>query len=193
MKILGLAVLVSLMTLSLTGCVTSQPQCIDNICSMFNEYPDWYCAAKDSEKKWGAPIPVQMAIIHQESSFKANAKPARRWFLGCIPCGRPSSAYGYTQAINNTWSLYKKNTGHHCASRKNFKDSIDFVGWYIHTAKRQLGIAPSNAYALYLAYHEGLQGYAHRTYFRKPWLMKVARRVSARARLYQLQLQAARR
>ena len=177
-----------LLTLSLTGCVTVQPQCIDNVCSIFKEYPDWYCAAKASEQKWGAPVAVQMAIMHQESSFIADARPPRRKFLGCIPLARPTSAYGYAQAIDDTWSLYKKKSGNRFGSRKNFEDAIDFVGWYIYSANCRLGIAPSNTYALYLAYHEGLQGYARKTYFRKPWLMKVARKVGSRAGVYQAQL-----
>jgi hypothetical protein len=192
MKILGWSALVLLLMLSLSGCMTAQPQCIDNVCSIFEEYPDWYTAAKASELKWGAPIAVQMAIIHQESSFIANARPPRHWILGCIPGSRPTSAYGYAQAIDDTWRLYKNKTGNRFGSRKNFEDAIDFVGWYTYSANCHLGIAPSNAYALYLAYHEGLQGYKRKTYFRKPWLMKVARKVGARARLYRLQMMGAR-
>jgi hypothetical protein len=37
---------------------------------------------------------VQMAIMKQESAFVADARPPRDWFLGFIPLGRPSSAYG---------------------------------------------------------------------------------------------------
>jgi hypothetical protein len=184
----GYKIIALLITLSLTGCVSVQPQCIDDVCSIFNEYPNWYWATQASEEKWGAPVPVQMAIMHQESSFIGNAKPPRQRCLGFIPWTRPTSAYGYSQAVDSTWRKYQQSSGNSYGSRKNFKDAADFVGWYIHTAHCQLGIAPSNAYALYLAYHEGLGGYARKSYRSKPWLIKVAKKVSLRSSIYQSQL-----
>jgi len=188
MKTLRCFLIAMLLSLSLTGCVTVPPKCIDNVCTIFQEYPDWYTAAKASECQWGVPVPVQMAIVHQESSFRCDARPPRRWILGFIPWTRPTTAYGYAQAVDGTWDLYQKKTGHRFARRSRFEDAIDFVGWYLHTAHCQLGIAPTNTYALYLAYHEGLQGYAQRRYMQKPWLMKVATKVGVRAKQYYSQL-----
>jgi hypothetical protein len=37
----------------------------------------WYQAVKASEKKYSAPMHVQLAIIYQESHFKSDAKPPR--------------------------------------------------------------------------------------------------------------------
>jgi hypothetical protein len=37
-----------------------------------------------------------------------------------------------------------------------------------------LGISRRDAYRQYLAYHEGQGGYKHRTYEKKPWLIKVS-------------------
>jgi hypothetical protein len=176
------------MTLNLAGCMTMQPNNVDNVCCIFQQYPDWYTAAKKSQGKWGVPVPVQMAIMHQESTFRADARPPRQVCLGFIPWSRPTSAYGYAQAVNSTWSLYQRGSGNCYASRENFKDATDFIGWYARNAKRKLNIAPTNAYALYLAYHEGLGGYAKKTYLRKPWLIKVAKKVALRARVYQCQL-----
>lgn len=172
----------------LGGCATVPPSNVDNARVIFQEHPSWYRSCKRSENKWGAPVPVQMAIIHQESRFVAKAKPPRKRLLGFIPWRRPSTAYGYTQALDITWDNYMNNTGSYCASRKNFDDSCDFIGWYICTASRKLGIEPSNAYAQYLAYHEGIGGYSRGTYLQKPWLIAVARKVAARSRRYQLQL-----
>ena len=31
-----------------------------------------------------------------------------RYFLGIIPLGRESSAFGYAQALDGTWTDYKK-------------------------------------------------------------------------------------
>ncbi len=173
----------------LAGCATTPPSNVDNLCAIFEQKSKWYKYSKCAEKKWGAPIPVQMAIIHQESRFNAKAIPPRKRLLGFIPWKRPSTAYGYTQALDTTWDNYMKNTGNYCASRKDFDDACDFIGWYINTSSRKLGISPDNAYAQYLAYHEGVGGYSRGTYLQKPWLIAVARKVAARARRFQLQLQ----
>jgi len=53
---------------------------------------------------------------------------------------------------------------------------------------RMLGISKWDAYNQYLAYHEGHGGYKRRTYLKKPWLVKVARKVEARAKRYRAQL-----
>ena len=53
----------------LVGCSNTPPKNINNICDIFEEKDDWYDDAKDSFERWGVPIQVQMAIIHQESSF----------------------------------------------------------------------------------------------------------------------------
>ena len=50
------------------------------------------------------------------------------------------------------------------------------------------GIPRSDAYSLYLAYHEGIGGYKRKTYLQKPWLIQVAHKVKARSQLYQAQL-----
>lgn len=170
------------------GCVCAPPHQVNNVCYIFKQYPKWYWAAQDTQKRWGVPIAVQMAIIHQESRFQANAKPPRRHLLGFIPWTRPSSAYGYTQALDATWNEYRNKSGNHRASRKNFHDALDFIGWYASRASKKLHVSTSNAYIIYLAYHEGVGGVMRKTYKRKVWLMHVAKKVSARSRLYQSQL-----
>lgn len=174
--------------LVLSGCATSPPKNVENICSIFAEYPDWYEDAKHAEKKWGVPIPVLMSIIYQESSFNGTAKPPRKKLLWIIPWKRPSSAYGYSQALKNTWKDYERHIGRD-GSRSAFDDATDFIGWYSNQVHKKCGIPPTNAYALYLAYHEGLGGYERRTYLKKPWLIRVARKVSKRADTYKRQLQ----
>ena len=60
--------------LFLVSCSNTPPKNIDNICDIFEEKDDWYDDSKDSFERWGVPIQVQMAIIHQESSFKHDAE-----------------------------------------------------------------------------------------------------------------------
>jgi hypothetical protein len=176
--------------LALAGCHPPPPRHIENICHVFNEYPRWYWDAQKEQQRWGIPIPVLMAIIYQESSFKADAKPPRTKLLWIIPWKRPSSAYGYSQALDGTWKDYRKQTGNAWATRDAFGDATDFMGWYLNRAHNKLHIAKSDAFALYLIYHEGMGGYAKRTYTSKPWLVNVAKRVRYRAKIYEQQLNA---
>jgi hypothetical protein len=176
------------LVLFVAGCSTIPPQNLDDVCDIFDEYYDWYNAAKEVEKKYGIPIGVSMAFIHQESRFVEDARPPREWFLWIFPGSRPSSAYGYTQALNGTWAEYQKNTGNWSADRDDFIDAVDFVGWYNQKTVKRTGIKKHDAYRLYLAYHDGAGGYLKGTYKKKPWLMKVSRTVDRRAKMYNRQL-----
>lgn len=186
----NLRVIFIIFILSMTSaCMTTPaPQNSNDVCAIFKQYPKWYWATKSSEQRWRVPIAVQMAIIHQESSFKAKAKPPRTKLLWIIPWKRPSSSYGYTQALDTTWEHYKKSAGKSWVNRNDFSDSADFIGWYGYMANRKAGIPRNNAYKLYLAYHEGVGGYQRRTYLKKQWLISVAHKVQRNANRYQSQL-----
>ena len=171
----------------LVGCTPPRPTHIENICSIFYQYPNWYWDAKKSAHRWGVPVSVQMAIIYQESRFTAKARPPREHLLWVIPWFRSSTSFGYTQSLKETWKNYQRNTGNG-GSRDEFSAATQFIGWYGYTVHRRLGIPRNNAYELYLAYHEGIGGYAHRTYLRKRWLMDVAHHVAYRAAVYRRQL-----
>lgn len=170
------------------GCTGQPPKQVDDVCEVFEEKSGWYKDARRSFKKWGVPIHVQMAILRQESRFRDDAQPPRRRLLGVIPWTRPSSAYGYAQAKDATWDWYIQKTGNRGADRDDFADATDFVGWYGNTSHRMLGISKWDTYSQYLAYHEGQGGFKRKTYRKKPWLMKVARRVQASAKQYSMQL-----
>lgn len=160
----------------------------NNICEIFREKQKWYQNAYASYQKWRVPIPVMMAIMYHESGFRAKARPPRTTCLFIFPGPRPSSAYGYAQAIDGTWENYKRYTGEQGADRDDFADAIDFVGWYCHISYKQCGIRKNDAYNLYLAYHEGQRGFIRKTYQKKAWLKKVANRVRKKADIYSNQL-----
>ena len=65
-----------------------------------------------------------------ESDFDWLAKPERNKIFKIIPYKRPSSSFGYSQAVKGTWKQYKKETNNPLAIRNRFKDSVDFIGWY---------------------------------------------------------------
>ncbi len=174
--------------LLLTACSELPPKNPDNLCAIFQEKSDWYDDSKQAAQRWGVPVPVLMAIMAQESSFVADAKPPRTWLLGIIPWTRPSSAYGYAQAVDGTWELYQNKAANFNANRDDFTDAVDFIAWYNYVSHKQLGIALQDAKNLYLAYYEGLDGYAHKSYANKAWLAKTASEVARRAKVFQNQL-----
>ena len=54
-------------------------------------------------------------MIHQESSFRARARPW--WRLLGVPVAPASSAYGYGQATDATWRAYVRSAGRSGARR----------------------------------------------------------------------------
>jgi hypothetical protein len=185
-----LIILGLLLSSSLSGCSTSPPHSTTDACAIFTEKDDWYEASQDAYKKWGVPIHVQLAIIHQESRFKHDAKPPRDKLFWFIPWFRKSSAYGYAQVKDSTWDWYKEKTGNRWADRDDYEDAVDFIGWYGSISHDKLGISKWDAYHQYLAYHEGHGGYRQGTYKKKAWLMQVARKVDDNAKRYRAQIAA---
>jgi len=182
------SVWVLLSILLLSGCTTTPPRNVDNVCAIFKEKSGWYEDSRRAFKRHGVPIHVQMAMMHQESRFKAKAKPPRRWIFGIIPWTRPSSAYGYAQVKQETWDWYVDKRGLMFVDRADFGDAVEFMSWYGKLSHETLGISKWDAYKQYLAYHEGQGGYKRKTYLKKPWLVKVARKVKGRASRYRTQL-----
>lgn len=171
----------------------SAPRNLDNACALASERPKYFRAMQATERKWGVPVPVQMAVIHQESKFIGNARTPFRYALGVIPMGRQSSAYGYSQALDDTWREYQDEQGRGGARRDRITDATDFMGWYFAKTEERLGIPKTDARNQYLAYHEGRSGYARGSYNAKPWLVAIAGRVADRAETYRAQLAGCRR
>lgn len=177
-----------MLTIGLGGFGPSPPPHGDQACRILADRPDWYRSVRHVAQRWGVPIHLQLAIVHQESSFQATARPERRQLLGFIPTVLTSTAYGYAQATNTTWRRYRTATGRQHAERVDFADAVDFIGWYVTMSHKRLGIEKDDAYHQYLAYHEGQTGAERQTYRHKPWLRQVARRVASRAERYRTQL-----
>jgi hypothetical protein len=168
----------------------SAPRNLENACALERERPAYFAAMRATERRWGTPLPVQMAIIHAESRFIGDARTPVRWQLGVIPMGRQSSALGYSQALDGTWEEYVQEVGVRRASRTNIRDATDFVGWYTNKTLERNGVPLHDARNQYLAYHDGHAGFRRGTYNAKPWLIGVADRVASRAAMYDQQLRA---
>ena len=180
--------LIFLAILMLGGCAVSPPRNTENACDMLAEKPGWFDAVKDASDSWNVSEGLILSFIRQESSFVADAKPPRTKILWVLPGPRASSAYGYPQAKDGTWGDYRRDTRSYLAKRDNFRDAVDFVGWYVDRAYRIARIPKSDAYRHYLAYHEGVGGFERGTFKAKRWLISVARRVDQTAKTYDSQL-----
>lgn len=172
---------------TVAGCSFNQVREPTDICSIFEQKRGWYRAAVKAEKKWDIPIPIPMAILYQESAFQARAKPPRKWYFGIIPGRRPSTAYGYAQAVNGTWQMFRDETGQQRRDRDDFSDALEFVNYYLDKAARQNGVRRDDIYHLYLNYHEGLAGYRRKRWQNNRSLLKTADRVRRIAGEYQRQ------
>ena len=170
------------------GGYSGPPRSQNDICAIFSQRPEWREAMTRSARKWGAPVPVQMAIIWRESSFRSDVRPPKKYILGIIPNGNVSSAYGFAQAIDGTWDWYRRDSGNSGADRTDFDDAADFVGWYMAKSQASNGIGMNDAYNQYLAYHEGHAGHRRGSYRAKGWLIGVAEKVAGQAARYRGQL-----
>ncbi len=169
----------------LSAC-SSIPKNTANSCSIFNERYLWYKHAKKTEKKWGTPIYLQLAIIKMESSFDWLAKPPRQKLFKIVPYKRPSSSFGYSQAVKGTWKQYKDETGNKYATRARFKDSVDFIGWYTSKTEKILKVPKTDAFKQYIAYHEGWGNY--KNYKNNKKVINLANRVEKQSNIYKKQL-----
>ncbi len=74
--------------LMLSACA-KPPSQTRNACAIFEQrdglFNNWRRAAIAAEREYGVPVPILMATIYTESSFRHNAKPPRKMILGFIP------------------------------------------------------------------------------------------------------------
>ena len=172
----------------LAGCGTASPPTRQaDICEVFRQYPDWYDYARKSASRWEHRSTCRCRSC--ATNRVIGATPGRRANgSGSNRSGRPSSAKGYAQAQDPVWNEYQAERGRLFRSRGDMEDALDFIGWYNHRTRRQLGIPLTDAQRLYLAYHEGQGGYRRGTWRDKPKVQRAARRVAATSDRYRAQL-----
>ncbi|SVC13052.1 uncharacterized protein METZ01_LOCUS265906 [marine metagenome] len=148
----------------------------------------WYKHTKNSSKKYGAPVHVILAFVKKESGFNRWAKPQRSKLFKVIPYKRPSSSFGYSQAVKKTWELYKTETDNPLALRTRFKDSVMFIGWYIGKTNKINKIPLSDTYRQYLNYYLGWGNYAKKAYKTDKKAIIFAKSVEKQSKIYKSQL-----
>ena len=157
-------------------------------CSIFSERYLWYKHAKKTERKWGTPIYIQLAIIKMESDFDWLAKPPRQKIFKIIPFKRPSSSLGYSQAVKGTWEQYKKETNNKFATRIRFRDAVQFIGWFTNKTEEINKIPLTDVYRQYLNYYLGWSNYKNKTYKTDQKAILLAKKAQKQADKYRLQL-----
>ena len=151
---------------------------LDDACDILRDRIGWFTAASDVSEKWQISVPTILALMHQESRFKATA------------AAKTTTAYGYAQALDGTWELYVKENGAVGAKRTSFIASADFIGWYMGLTKQRVGLPLDDVAGHYLAYHEGHGGYRSKRWKKNAKLIAIAKDVARRAETYEEQMRA---
>ena len=167
---------------------SSVPKYPQNACKIFGEKYLWYKNSKKSSETYGAPIHIILAFVNKESGFNRWAKPKRQKLFKIIPYKRPSSSFGYSQAVNKTWELYKNETNNPLALRTRFKDSVMFIGWHIQKTNKINKVPLNDAYRQYLNYYLGWGSYAKQVYKNDKNAIIFAKNVEKQSKIYKKQL-----
>ena len=173
---------------SLVASCGSVPKYPSNACKIFGEKYFWYKHTKKSSETYGVPTYVILAFVNKESGFNRWAKPKRTKLFKVVPYKRPSSSFGYSQAVKKTWELYKTETDNPLALRTRFKDSVMFIGWYINKTKKINKIPVSDSYRQYLNYYLGWGNYAKKAYKTDKKAIIFAKSVEKQSKIYNSQL-----
>ena len=167
---------------------SSIPKYPQNACKIFGENYLWYKSAKKSSETYQVPIYIILAFVNKESGFNRWAKPKRTKLFKVIPYKRPSSSFGYSQAVKKTWELYKTETNNPLALRTRFKDSVMFIGWYMNKTNKINKIPLNDSYRQYLNYYLGWGNYAKKVYKTDKKAIIFAKSVQKQSKIYKSQL-----
>ena len=186
-KILNRNFIYFIVFLFLASC-SSVPKYPQNACKIFSEKYFYLKYTREASKKWGVPISSILAVINKESSFKRFAKPKRKKLFKIIPYRRPSSSLGFSQAVNKTWDLYKKENNKPVALRISFKNSSDFVAWYFWKTNKINKVSIKDTRNMYLNYYLGWAAYKNKAYEKDRKAILFAKNVEKQAKIYKNQL-----
>ena len=167
---------------------SSVPKYPQNACKIFGEKYSYLKYSRAASKKWNVPISSILAVINKESGFRRFAKPKRTKLFKIIPYRRPSSSLGFSQAVNKTWDLYKKENNKPAALRISFKNSSDFIGWYFWKTNKINKVSLKDTRNMYLNYYLGWGAYKNKAYEKDRKAIIFAKSVEKQAKIYKNQL-----
>ena len=188
MKILNRNFIYFITFFFLVSC-SSVPKYPQNACKIFGEKYSYLKYTRAASKKWNVPISSILAVINKESGFRRFAKPKRTKLFKIIPYRRPSSSLGFSQAVNKTWDLYKKENNKPIALRISFKNSSDFIGWYFWKTNKINKVSLKDTRNMYLNYYLGWGAYKNKAYEKDKKAIIFAKSVEKQAKIYKIQLQ----
>ncbi len=180
--------LIYLIILFFLASCTSVPKYPQDACKIFGEKYFYLKHSRAASEKWGIPISSILAVINKESGFRRFAKPKRTKLFKIIPYRRPSSSLGFSQAVDKTWELYKKENNKPRALRISFKNSSDFIGWYFWKTNKINKVSFTDTRNMYLNYYLGWQAYKNKAYQKDKKAIIFANKVEKQAKIYRSQL-----
>ena len=186
-KILNKNLIYTIFFFLIVSC-SSIPKNSSNACKIFDERYLWYKHTKKSSEIYGAPVHTILAFVNKESGFNRWARPKRTKLFKIVPYKRPSSSFGYSQAVKKTWELYKKESGNSFSLRTRFKDSVMFIGWYMNKTNKINKIPLNDSYRQYLNYYLGWGNYAKKVYKTDKKAIIFAKSVEKQSKIYKSQL-----
>ena len=186
-KILNKNLIYFIIFIFIASC-SSIPKYPSNACKIFGERYLWYKHTKKSSEIYGAPIHIILAFVNKESGFNRWAKPKRTKIFKVVPYKRPSSSFGYSQAVNKTWEMYKIDTNNPLALRTRFKDSVMFIGWYIRKTNKFNKVPLNDSFNQYLNYYLGWGDYSKKVYKTDKKSIIFAKSVQKQSNTYKKQL-----
>jgi len=186
-KILNSKFIYLIIIFFLVSC-SSVPKYPQDACKIFGEKYFYLKYSRDASKKWGVPISSILAVVNKESGFRRFAKPKRTKLFKIIPYRRPSSSLGFSQAVEKTWDLYKKENNKPVALRISFKNSSDFIGWYFWKTNKINKISFTDTRNMYLNYYLGWTAYKQKVYQTDKKAIIFAKSVEKQAKIYKSQL-----
>jgi len=187
-KILNRNFIYFIVFLFLVSC-SSVPKYPQNACKIFGEKYSYLKYSRAASKKWNVPISSILAVINKESGFRRFAKPKRTKLFKIIPYRRPSSSLGFSQAVNKTWDLYKKENNKPLALRVSLKHSSDFIAWYFWKTNKINKVSLKDTRKMYLNYYLGWGAYKNKAYEKDRKAIIFAKNVEKQAKIYKIQLQ----
>lgn len=123
-------------------------------CALLAAREGWRTILSDVETRWGVSPGAVLAVIDQESRFRADARGAG------ASGANPTRNFGYAQANIRTWNAFLRGAGWQgSSSRTDFEASAHFVGWHFAVLGRRNGLAVTDVAGNYLVYKLGEGGY----------------------------------
>lgn len=142
-----------------------------NACNLLASHPQWKDDVIEASQRWGISKGAILAIIDQESRFRATASNGVN--------------YGYAQSNPRTWNWFLRDADMGERARTDFNASAHFVGWHFKTMSRRIHASMSDVVNQYLVYKMGEGGYRNGI---PTSARAIANRVAANARRFEEQL-----